>query len=153
MTHDKTYLQQHTDNLAKAVAIFKDQMPRYEWAQELLAKLNAFPDLVTQYQASMDNFTQSFNERDTLKNSWNLSKSEVAFTQLKQQLAASMTPQLQIAISDLDYQLLNVHYMVRGLVAAPSSDTQALLSQAADTAANSLRTLSYGPPAGQTAKL
>ncbi|NMP28280.1 HAMP domain-containing protein [Rahnella sp. SAP-1] len=141
MTHDKTYLQQHTDNLAKAVAIFKEQMPHYDWAPELLAKLNAFPDLVTQYQASMDNFTQSFNERDTLKNSWNLSKSEVAFTQLKQQLAASMTPQLQIAISDLDYQLLNVHYMVRGLVAAPSSDTQALLSQAADTAANSLRSL------------
>jgi methyl-accepting chemotaxis protein-2 (aspartate sensor receptor) len=126
--------------IADALGLFDKMMSTSVFDAESRAWLNTFPGLVKAYQQAQSNYVNAVNTRDGIKNSWNLSASEAAFLDLKQELGPTADLQLQVLMGKLDYALLDVHYAVRGLIAGPSEQTAAILSASADNAAVTLDT-------------
>ena len=126
--------------LKRAQTAFAEMMSTLYWNAEMRDWLNTFPDLVKSYQRSQQTFTDAVKTRQNIKSSWNLSASEAAFQDIKQQLGVGADLMLQLQMSKLDLALLGVHYAVRGVVADPSEKSAAILSASADNAAAMLDT-------------
>ena len=140
LNFDEKKIAESQQALKKAQTAFTQMMATLYWSPEMRSWLDTFPDLVKAYQHSQQTFTDAVKTRQTIKNSWNLSASEAAFQDLKQQLGVGADLMLQLQMSKLDMALLDVHYAVRGVVADPSEKSAAILSAAADNAAVMLDT-------------
>jgi methyl-accepting chemotaxis protein-2 (aspartate sensor receptor) len=126
--------------LQQGLASFNEMENTLYWNAEMRAWLDTFPGLVKAYQQSQQQFVAAVNARQSIRESWNLSKSEAAFQDIKQELSLGADLMLQLQMSKLDHALLDVHYTVRGVAADPNENSAARLSTAADNAAVMLDT-------------
>ncbi|MGB9097727.1 methyl-accepting chemotaxis protein [Erwinia sp.] len=126
--------------ITEALALFNKMLSTSVFDAESRAWLDTFPGLVKGYQDAQSNYVKAVQTRNQIKGSWNLSDSEAAFVDLKQELSPTADLQMQVLMGKLDYALLDVHYAVRGVVAGPSEQTAAILGASADKAAVTLDT-------------
>ncbi|WP_338564624.1 methyl-accepting chemotaxis protein [Erwinia sp. E_sp_W01_6] len=142
LSFDEKEIALSQQKIADALGLFNKMLATSFFDASTRAWLDEFPGLVKSYQDAQSHFVQAVNTRNEIKGSWNLSASEAAFVDLKKELGPTADLQLQVLMGKLDYALLDVHYAVRGVIAAPSEKTAAILSQSADTAVATLNTFS-----------
>ena len=102
LNFDEKKIAESQQALKMAQTAFTQMMATLYWSPEMRSWLDTFPNLVKAYQHSQQTFTDAVKTRQTIKNSWNLSASETAFQDLKQQLGGGADLMMQLQMSKLD---------------------------------------------------
>ncbi|MGM3175160.1 methyl-accepting chemotaxis protein [Dickeya lacustris] len=122
----------HIDNIITLISSTQDK----SWRGDYNDRLDNISKLINQYKERRKNYTDAVAKKDDVRKSWNLSDSEKPLKQIEQQVAGNLTLQLQLTA--LHQKLVNVRYLVRGLLLSLNSDAEKPLITALDDAQTAL---------------
>ncbi|QDX31789.1 methyl-accepting chemotaxis protein [Dickeya poaceiphila] len=122
----------HIDNIIGLISSIQDK----SWRSDYNDRLNNIDKLINQYKERRKNYADAVAKKDDVRKSWNLSDSEKPLKQIEQQVAGNLPLQLQL--TSLHQKLVNVRYMVRGLLLSLNSEAQKPLVTALDDAQKTL---------------
>ncbi|MEI7376617.1 methyl-accepting chemotaxis protein [Dickeya chrysanthemi] len=122
----------HIDNIIGLISSIQGK----NWRSDYDERLDNINKLINQYKERRKNYTDAVAKKDDVRKSWNLSDSEKPLKQIEQQVAGNMPLQLQLA--SLHQKLVNVRYLVRGLLLSLNSDSEKPLISALDDAQKAL---------------
>ncbi|WP_038912801.1 methyl-accepting chemotaxis protein [Dickeya zeae] len=122
----------HIDNIVKLISSIQDK----PWRGDYNERLDNISKLIALYKERQKNYTDAVAKKDAVRKSWNLSDSEKPLKQIEQQVAGNIPLQLQL--TSLHQKLVNVRYLVRGLLLSLNSDSEKPLIAALDDAQKGL---------------
>ncbi|MCO7255046.1 methyl-accepting chemotaxis protein [Dickeya oryzae] len=122
----------HIDNIVKLISSIQDK----PWRGDYNERLDNISKLIALYKERQKNYTDAVAKKDAVRKSWNLSDSEKPLKQIEQQVAGNMPLQLQL--TSLHQKLVNVRYLVRGLLLSLNSESEKPLIAALDDAQKGL---------------
>ncbi|SLM65102.1 MULTISPECIES: methyl-accepting chemotaxis protein [Dickeya] len=118
----------HIDNIITLISSTQDK----SWRGDYNDRLDNIGKLISQYKERRKNYTDAVAKKDDVRKSWNLSDSEKPLKQIEQQIAGNTALQLQL--TTLHQKLVNVRYLVRGLLLSLNSEAEKPLISALDDA-------------------
>jgi methyl-accepting chemotaxis protein-2 (aspartate sensor receptor) len=151
--YGQTYAPQYLEGNRKYIddaANLIEQNQDLSWQPQSLAILTRIGALIGEYRQQQNAFTKAIEEKNAVRQSWNMSEVQESLSLLERQLTDS---DLQLAFIQLNQKLTLVRYNARGLLLSLDREAEAPLITSINDARSAASALSQRIPEAQNSFL